>query len=243
MHKKDGWCKQCSPFSDCSSRSQIGLSENLGTLGYQTHNLERKYKLKSNACRAPISDVIKVMSFTAMERNVIILKTSISDCKVPIPKSVSQRLKHNFDHHLKQFLQWQILYSQTADKQNLMTIVVWFSRIVRKIQKLRICCNHCSRKQSIVHITEPPHDRTNKMNVRPAKTQISPKASAQQTRVFAVCYPLSAQRRLWSDWVVAPSLCQFYHEAAQLIVTNFPGLFATTTYWGSTSHLRLFSAW
>ena len=52
---------------------------------------------------------------------------------------------------------------------------------------------------------EPSHDKTNKINVRPAKTQIS------LIRVFAVrmkkawvlSYPLSAQRRLWSDWADA----------------------------------------
>ena len=56
---------------------------------------------------------------------------------------------------------------------------------------------------------EPRHDKTNKMSVRPAKTQISHPPSL--IRVFAVrmkkpwvlSYPLSAQRRLWSDWADA----------------------------------------
>ena len=40
---------------------------------------------------------------------------------------------------------------------------------------------------------EPPHDKTNKMIVRPAKTQ----------KAWVFSYPFSAQRRLWSDWVDA----------------------------------------
>ena len=58
-------------------------------------------------------------------------------------------------------------------------------------------------------VNEPRHDKTNKMSVRPAKTQIS--LPPCLIRVFAVgmkkpcvlSYPLSAQRRLWSDWADA----------------------------------------
>ena len=50
---------------------------------------------------------------------------------------------------------------------------------------------------------EPRHDKTNKMTVSPAKTQIS-LASAQSDQSlcwpWVLSYPLSAQRRLWSDW-------------------------------------------
>ena len=57
---------------------------------------------------------------------------------------------------------------------------------------------------------EPPHDKTNKVAVRLAKTQISqPGHPPSLTRVFAVrkkkpcvlSYPLSAQQRPLSDWV------------------------------------------
>ena len=47
---------------------------------------------------------------------------------------------------------------------------------------------------------KPRHDKTNKMSVHPVKTQIS----------LGIClsYPLSAQRRLWSDWADAQAdLC------------------------------------
>ena len=61
--------------------------------------------------------------------------------------------------------------------------------------------------QLLASISDPPrHDKTSKMAVRPAKTQIS-----LGIRVFAVrmkkawvlSYPWSAQRRLWSDWADA----------------------------------------
>ena len=57
---------------------------------------------------------------------------------------------------------------------------------------------------------EPPHDKTNKVHVRPAKTQISlgirPVWSVFAVRMktdWVLSYPLSAQRRLWSDWADA----------------------------------------
>ena len=57
---------------------------------------------------------------------------------------------------------------------------------------------------------EQPCGKTNKMSVRPAKTD-QPGHLPNLIRVFAVrmkkawvlSYPLSAQRRLWSDWVDA----------------------------------------
>ena len=57
---------------------------------------------------------------------------------------------------------------------------------------------------------EPWHDKTNKMSVRLAKTQIS-LGIRPVWSVFAVCmkkawvlsYPSSTQRRLWSDWADA----------------------------------------
>ena len=55
---------------------------------------------------------------------------------------------------------------------------------------------------------EPPHDKTNKVTVCPAKTQIS--LGIRMKKAWVLSYPLSAQRRLWSDWVDAQadlSLC------------------------------------
>ena len=68
------------------------------------------------------------------------------------------------------------------------------------------------------NIHEPQHDKTNKMAVLPAKTKISLgigslllNCMGYLIRVVAVrmkkdwvfSYPLSAQRRLWSDWADA----------------------------------------
>ena len=57
---------------------------------------------------------------------------------------------------------------------------------------------------------EPRHDKTNKMTVRPAKTQISLCArpvwsvfAVRMKKAWVLSYPLSAQRRLWSDWAHA----------------------------------------
>ena len=78
-------------------------------------------------------------------------------------------------------------------------------------------------------IIEPRHNKTNKIALRPAKTQIS------RIRVFAVrmkkawilSYPLSTQRRLWSNWADAQAdlslrwahthfVCWFCHVEAQM---------------------------
>ena len=54
---------------------------------------------------------------------------------------------------------------------------------------------------------EPQHDKTNKMSVRPAETQISlgirPVWSESSLSAWVLSYPLSAHRRLWSDWADA----------------------------------------
>ena len=57
---------------------------------------------------------------------------------------------------------------------------------------------------------EPPHDKTNKMTMHPVKTRISlgirPAWSVYAVRMkktWVLSYPMSAQQRLWSDWVDA----------------------------------------
>ena len=58
---------------------------------------------------------------------------------------------------------------------------------------------------------EPPHDKTNKMICAPNEDSDQPGHLPSLIRVFAVrvkeawvlSYPLSAQRRLWSDWADA----------------------------------------
>ena len=65
-------------------------------------------------------------------------------------------------------------------------------------------------------VFEPPHDKTNKMTVCPAKTQISlgicpvwSDFAVHMKKAWVLSYPLSAQRRLLIDWADAqadPSL-------------------------------------
>ena len=49
---------------------------------------------------------------------------------------------------------------------------------------------------------DPRHDKTNKVTVRPEKTQISlsirPVFAVRMKNAWVLSYPLSAQRRLWS---------------------------------------------
>ena len=59
--------------------------------------------------------------------------------------------------------------------------------------------------------SELPHDKTNKMACAPSEDSDQPRHPPSLIRVFAVrmkkawviSYPLSAQRRLWSDWADA----------------------------------------
>ena len=60
------------------------------------------------------------------------------------------------------------------------------------------------------HRYEPPHDKTNKMTMRPAKTQISlgirpvwSVFAVRMKKAWVLSYQLSAQWRLWSDWADA----------------------------------------
>ena len=81
---------------------------------------------------------------------------------------------------------------------------------------------------------EPPHNKTNKMACAPSEDLDQPGHPPSLIRVFTIrmkkvwvlSYPLSAQRRLWSDradaqadlslrWAHMP-LCWFCHEVAQM---------------------------
>ena len=68
-------------------------------------------------------------------------------------------------------------------------------------------CDHWRQKPSY----EPQRDKTNKMSVSPAKTQIrlgirpvwSESSLVRMKQHWVISFPLSAQRRLWSDWADA----------------------------------------
>ena len=88
--------------------------------------------------------------------------------------------------------------------------------------------------KTICQQNEPPRDKTNKMALVPSEDSDQPGYPLNLIRVFAVrmkkpwvlSYPLSTQRRLWSDWEDAQadlslrwaehSLCWFCHDAAQI---------------------------
>ena len=83
-------------------------------------------------------------------------------------------------------------------------------------------------------IYEPPRDRTNKVACAPSEDSDQPGHLPSLIRVFTVhmkkawilSYPLSAQRRLWSDWADAQAdltlcwahmpFCWFCHQVAHM---------------------------
>ena len=87
---------------------------------------------------------------------------------------------------------------------------------------------------SNINTFKPPYDKTNKVACAPSEDSDQPGRPPSLIRVFAVrmkkawvlSYPLSTQRRIWSDWADAQadlslrwahmSLCWFYHEVAHL---------------------------
>ena len=74
-------------------------------------------------------------------------------------------------------------------------------------------------------IFEPPHDKTDKMACAPREDPDQPGLPPSLIRVFAVrmkkawvlSYPLSAQRRLWSDWADL-SLCWAHNHFVGFVV-------------------------
>ena len=70
---------------------------------------------------------------------------------------------------------------------------------------------HCQALHTLTTAYEPPHDKTNKMTCAPSEHSDQPGHLPSLIRVFAVrmkkacvlSYPLSAQRRLRSDWADA----------------------------------------
>ena len=92
------------------------------------------------------------------------------------------------------------------------------------------------------NIYESPHVKTNKMTCAPSEDSDQPGHPPSLIRVFAVrmkkawvlSYPMSAQRRLWSDWADTQAdlslrwahmpFCWFCHEAAHMCASGFSNL-------------------
>ena len=84
---------------------------------------------------------------------------------------------------------------------------------------------------------EPRHDKTNNVAVRPAKTQtilgIRPVWSVFAVRMkktWVLSYPLSAQRRLWSDWTNAQADLSLRWAHTHFVAFVMSRLIPTTWY-------------
>ena len=106
------------------------------------------------------------------------------------------------------------------------------------------------------HVPEPPRDKTNKMACAPSEDSDKPWHPPSLIRVFAVrmkkarvlSYPLSAQRRLWSDWADAQadlslrwahmSVCWVCHEVVLPVysVQRRPPLLNQSRRWSGRLH-------
>ena len=127
---------------------------------------------------------------------------------------------------------------------------VFFFRLIslRGSGRSEFACYNRSNK------SEPPHDKTNKMACAPSEDSDHPGHPPRLIRVFAVrmkkawvlSYPLSAQRRHWSDWVDAQAdlslrwahipFCWFCHAAARLTLAcrAFYGITRQENKWASS---------
>ena len=116
----------------------------------------------------------------------------------------------------------------------LITHVLWYLFNIRKVVILKLEIVACYTGFRYLHTFEPLHDKINKMAWAPSEDSDQPGHPPSLIRVFAVrmkkpwvlSYPLSAERRLGSDWADAQAdlslrwahmqLCWFCHEAAHL---------------------------
>ena len=106
----------------------------------------------------------------------------------------------------KAYFLFRHLYRQHVPK----FVIIWKGN--KSEASLRVKYEYQKIYHLLISQYEPWHDKTNKMSVRPAKTQISlggcpgwseSSLGAQSQKAWALSYPLSAQRRLWSDWADA----------------------------------------
>ena len=88
----------------------------------------------------------------------------------------------------------------------------WTNPVTLEPRHEKTCLMQCMNNTAWESVqSEPPHDKTNKMACAPGKDSDQTGHLPSLIRVFAVrmkkawvlSYPLSAQRRLWSDWADA----------------------------------------
>ena len=90
-------------------------------------------------------------------------------------------------------------------------LVFWVTFWNIKLARLALLCNDVYSSGHIETVFEPRHEKTNKMACAPSEDSDQPGHPPSLINVFAVLmkkawilsYPLSAQRRFWSDWMDA----------------------------------------
>ena len=132
----------------------------------------------------------------------LVHKITVLDTKKHLKQKWWQNLGYKYDKGTEvwKLIQREILYKQQISNG-------FYLHARDNISEKFMCFDwRCHR------LNEQPHDKTNKMICPLSKN------SPSLIRVFAVrmkkpwflSYPLSTQRRLWSDWV--QSFCWFCHE-------------------------------
>ena len=101
-------------------------------------------------------------------------------------------------------------------------LLVYRHFLVSRFTALPLCVAIFSHKA-----IEPPRDKTNKMTCAPSEDSDQPFFTVRMKKAWVLCHPLSAQRRLWSDWADAQAdlilrwahmpFCWFCHEAVHLL--------------------------
>ena len=101
---------------------------------------------------------------------------------------------------LKISIVWSVFTGSFMSSQGQGVIrLFWLTRCMHILLEFLLCFS--------LNSNEPPHDKTNKMACMPSEDSDQPGHPPSLIRVFAVpmkkaqvlSYPLSAQRRLWSD--------------------------------------------
>ena len=129
---------------------------------------------------------------------------------------------------------------QPSDSRKSTSFTFYVSSLLAAFTFLIICILcvpgfFCKERSPLPTSYEPWHDKTNRMSVRSAKTQISLGIRRVWSRVFAarmmkawvLSYALSAQRRLWSDWANAQADLSF-----RLAHTHFVGFVMSRLIYG-----------
>ena len=89
----------------------------------------------------------------------------------------------------------------------------------------------CIKLPNHLNTFELRHDKTNKMTVRPLKTQV-------------LSYPFSTQRRLWSDWADPPRLIWvFAVHTATLLVLSCRGSYMQCPHFVCLSLMQSYGSW